>query len=191
MKDALHKSLKRIKMTRIYRSGVPEFKLRYFSKREAREVSDAASRMLGRELTPLAELDSEGFALIVTREGLVLVGIPEENIYVPTLTDADSVAGIKGHVVVDEGAVRHVVNGANVMRPGIKEYTDFEAGDIVVVKEGVYGKPIAVGVALVPSRELASMSKGAVVRNVHHLRDGAWELLHDEDAKRLINKLVK
>ncbi|MGC9189797.1 MAG: PUA domain-containing protein, partial [Conexivisphaera sp.] len=145
MKDALHESLKRIKMTRIYRSGVPEFKLRYFSKREAREVSDAASRMLGRELTPLAELDSEGFALIVTREGLVLVGIPEENIYVPTLTDSDSVAGIKGHVVVDEGAVRHVVNGANVMRPGIKEYTDFEAGDIVVVKEGVYGKPIAVG----------------------------------------------
>ena len=170
---------------------MPEFKLRYFSKREAREISSAVSRLLGRELTPLAELGSEGFVVVLTREGAMLVGFPKENIYVPALIDVDAVSRISGQVTVDEGAVRHIVNGANVMRPGIKGYTDFEVGDVVVVKEGVYGKPIAVGVALVPSRELVSMSKGAVVRNVHHLRDGAWELLHDEDAKRLVGKLVK
>ncbi len=170
---------------------MPAPKLRYFSKHESRDLSGVLLRLLGRDLTPLAELESEGIVLVVTREGTVLVGVPKENLYVPALTDAEAVAGIKGQVVVDEGAVRHVVNGANVMRPGIKSYTDFDAGDLVVVKEEVYGRPIALGVALVPSRELASMSRGVVVRNLHHLRDRAWELLHDEETKRLLNKLIK
>ncbi|MGC8969152.1 MAG: PUA domain-containing protein [Conexivisphaera sp.] len=170
---------------------MPELKLRYFSKREAREVSEAISRALGRELTPLAELSSGKVAVVVTREGALLLRVPGSNAYVPALVDADSVSRVRGYVVVDEGAIRHVVNGANIMRPGIVEYSEFGRDEVVVVREGTYRKPIAVGIALVASEELRGMSRGQVVRNVHHLRDEAWELLRDEETQRFINKLIK
>jgi len=170
---------------------VPEFKLRYLSKREAREAAGAISKRLGRSLTPMAEVDSEGTAIIVTEEGVLLVGVPDEGLYVPALADAASIDRLRGYVVVDEGAVRYVVNGASVMRPGIVEYSDFDADEVVVVREITYRRPIAVGIALVPSKDLAAMAKGPAVKNVHHLRDKAWELLRDEDVQRMISKLIK
>ncbi len=37
-------------------------------------------------------------------------------------------------IVVDMGAVAHVVNGAQIMRPGIKQFgNDFAKGDLVVI----------------------------------------------------------
>ncbi|MFP3208330.1 MAG: PUA domain-containing protein [Nitrososphaeria archaeon] len=168
-----------------------KFKLMYLSKREAREASEAISRLLKRELTPLATLASEDAEALLTKEGSILVALRGEGIYVPALVDSELVSSVPGYVVVDEGAVRHVVNGANVMRPGIVEYSGFESGDVVVVREKAYGKAIAVGIALMPSGELPRISKGPVVRNVHHLRDAAWELLRDEEVQRLIKKLAK
>ncbi len=166
-----------------------ELKLRYLSKRESRELSEALRKSIGRELTPLAELEAKGFSILVTEEGAILVG--SHGAYVPALTDEAGISSLRGQVVVDEGAVRPIVNGANVMRPGIVRYTEFEAGEAVVVREGVYNRPVAVGIALVPSRDLQAMSKGPVVRNVHHLRDEAWEALRSEDVTRLIKKLLK
>ena len=83
-------------------------------------------------------------------------------------------------VVVDSGAVKHVVNGADVMAPGmVRVEGDFAKGDLVVVVDEKHGKPLCVGVALVDRSELASMSRGKVVENLHYVGDKLWKKLKE------------
>lgn len=75
-------------------------------------------------------------------------------------------------VYVDIGAVKHIINGASVMRPGIVRVVgEFSQGDYVVVREEKGGQAIAIGEALISSAELASVSKGKVIRNVQYHGD--------------------
>ena len=77
--------------------------------------------------------------------------------------------------VVDEGAIRFLINGADVMRPGVRKMDDWGAvGKLVVVKEEKKGRAIAVGPATVSGAEAASMSKGGCVKNLHHVGDRYW-----------------
>lgn len=79
-------------------------------------------------------------------------------------------------VYVDVGAVRHIVDGASVMRPGIVRVEgEFSRGDYVVVREERAGQAIAIGEALLSSSELAAVTKGKAVRNVQHHGDEVHE----------------
>ena len=79
--------------------------------------------------------------------------------------------------VVDEGAIKFLLNGADVMRPGIRKFDDWgEAGRMVVVKEEGKGRAIAVGRAAVASSEARSMTKGSCIKNLHHVGDKYWNL---------------
>jgi len=80
------------------------------------------------------------------------------------------------NVVVDMGAVKFMCNGANVMRPGIKNYSDFLKDDIVCVVEESQHKFLAVGKALVNSSEMKEMPKGEVIKNLHYISDKYWEV---------------
>lgn len=83
-------------------------------------------------------------------------------------------------VTVDSGAIKFIVGGANVMRPGITKFEgDFHAGDYVVVKEEKFGKAIAVGRSNFSRPELEELKKGAVVQNVHYAGDKFWEMLKE------------
>ncbi|HXU96129.1 MAG TPA: PUA domain-containing protein [Candidatus Nitrosotalea sp.] len=83
---------------------------------------------------------------------------------------------------VDAGAIKFVCNGANVMRPGIKKFSEFKKDDIICVVEDVHNKFLAVGKALVSSEEMSSITKGEVVKNLHYISDKYWE------AAKLIKK---
>lgn len=109
--------------------------------------------------------------LVLVDDEPVLVCV--EGLFIPYLGALNRFGGY-GSVTVDKGAVKYIANGADVMRPGIVSYTQFKAGDIVVVKVEEYGSPIAVGRALVDSRDLGSMERGKVVENLHHIGDEAW-----------------
>ncbi len=79
-------------------------------------------------------------------------------------------------VVVDQGAVKHIVNGADVMRPGITQFKgDFKKGDVVLVYAETLPFPIAVGEALYSKEEMEKMERGKVVKNLHHLGDELYE----------------
>jgi len=79
--------------------------------------------------------------------------------------------------VVDEGAIRYLLNGADVMRPGLKVLPDWgEVGRTVVVKEEKKGRAIAVGASLVKGEEAIRMSKGPCLRNLHYVGDRYWNL---------------
>ena len=78
---------------------------------------------------------------------------------------------------VDEGAVKFLLNGADVMRPGIRSFDEWgDVGMTVVVREEKKGRGIAVAKSLVKSKEMASLAKGPSLKNVHHVGDRFWNL---------------
>lgn len=79
-------------------------------------------------------------------------------------------------VVVDMGAVKFIVNGADVMRPGILEIGDFEKGDAIVVKDVNNKKPLIVGIAEISSEDMKKTSTGKVIKNIHYVGDDIWNL---------------
>jgi len=79
------------------------------------------------------------------------------------------------HVEVNQGAVPHICNGADVMRPGIVGWRAFKRDDIIGIRESNYKKFIAVGMALVDQSDMEKMKKGAAVKNFHYVGDKFWQ----------------
>ena len=79
-------------------------------------------------------------------------------------------------VFIDEGAIRFILKGADVMRPGIVRYDEWGAKDsFVVVRDDKKERGLAIGRACVASQEMGTMSKGVSVKNLHHAGDAFWE----------------
>ncbi|MGH9934346.1 MAG: PUA domain-containing protein [Nitrososphaerales archaeon] len=97
----------------------------------------------------------------------------EQNV-LPLLIKEDALQSFPS-ISVDMGAVKFVCNGAKVMRPGIVKMDEFKKDDIVVVRDNMHGKYLAVGLALASSQEAQTMSKGPVVDNKHYISDKFWE----------------
>lgn len=95
--------------------------------------------------------------------------------YLPFLSDSITLAKFPS-VMVDMGAVKFMCNGANVMRPGIRSFGEFEKGQIVCIIEESQKKALAVGRTLVSSAEMAAMNKGIVIENLHYISDKYWEI---------------
>ncbi len=110
---------------------------------------------------------------IITGGGIMLLRV--DGTYLPFLTQVDLLQKFPS-VTVDMGAVRFMCNGANVMRPGIGEHTEFQKDDVVCVVEESRRKFLAVGTAMVSSADLDSMERGEVIRNMHYISDKFWEV---------------
>jgi predicted RNA-binding protein (TIGR00451 family) len=115
-------------------------------------------------------------------EGVVFVGLDGYEFvsagdrYFPFLGSQEAL-GLFPSVTVDEGAIRFMLNGADVMRPGIRKFDDWgPAGRMVVVKEEKKGRAIAVGPSMVASSEAGALTKGGCVKNLHHVGDKYWGL---------------
>lgn len=81
-------------------------------------------------------------------------------------------------IIVDMGAVPHVVGGADIMAPGIRRVQgDFKENQLVVIVDEKHGKFLAVGSSLLASRTLASTKKGKVILNLHYVGDPVWEAI--------------
>ena len=109
---------------------------------------------------------------IIIGEGLTAIKIGEN--YLPFLSDAQTLSMFPS-IIVDMGAVKFMCNGANVMRPGIRSFGDFEKGQIVCIQEESQKKSLAVGRTLVSSEEMKQMDKGIVIENLHYISDKYWE----------------
>ena len=80
-------------------------------------------------------------------------------------------------VTVDMGAVKFVVNGADIMRPGIVEIdSGFEKDDFIVVVDVNNKKALSVGQAMFSSEDMQQMGSGKVVKNIHYVGDEIWNL---------------
>lgn len=95
-----------------------------------------------------------------------------------TVLGAIELSPNKNLVVVDSGAVRFIVNGADVMKPGIVSADpDIQPGDLVIIAEERYKKPLAIGRALISGQEMKG--EGKAVKSLHHVGDQIWKGLEE------------
>lgn len=111
-------------------------------------------------------------AQIITGNGMKILKVNDD--YLPFLSETKMLEKFP-NVTVDMGAVKFMCKGANVMRPGIKTFTDFEKDKLVCIVEESRNKFLAVGKAMISSSELENMEKGEVIKNLHYISDKFWE----------------
>lgn len=79
-------------------------------------------------------------------------------------------------ITIDMGAIKFIVNGADVMRPGIVEIEEgIQKDDCVVIVDQNNRKPLAVGIALFDTQEMKAMPKGKVIKIIHYVGDEVWK----------------
>jgi len=121
-------------------------------------------------------ISDEGVDLIFV-DGRPLMMIVEDQPFF-TVLGAIELSPKKRLVVVDAGAVRFVVNGADIMKPGIVSADpEIVIGDLVVIVEERYQKPLAIGRALVAGTDMKG--DGKAVKSLHHVGDAIWNELEE------------
>jgi PUA domain protein len=145
------------------------------SKSDSNDIISEISSQWNMELPKLKmlilhEIDEE--TSLITSENFTVIGI--DKTYLPFLSETSLLERFP-KVVVDAGAIKFVCDGANVMRPGIKKYTEFKKDDLVCIVEETHNKFLAVGKAVVSSDEMQNITKGEIVKNLHYISDKYWE----------------
>ena len=115
----------------------------------------------------------DGNRRLLVGNNLVAIQLAPDLI-IPHLTQHD-ILNHFASVQVDMNAVKFVCNGANIMRPGITDFTTFKESEIVLVKDQTHKKELAVCISLVDDVNGRKMEKGVVLNNVHHIGDVYWE----------------
>ena len=146
------------------------------SKSETTDVLKLISNKWNQEIPRIKNLKSHYInsdSQILIGDNLKILQLKDE--FIPFLSDTELLKGFP-NVTVDMGAVKFMCNGANVMRPGIKNYSEFSKDDIVCIVEESQHKFLAVGKSLVNSSEMEEMTKGEVIKNLHYISDNFWEI---------------
>lgn len=156
-------------------------KVKELSKKEKVALLERLRGVLdGLDLSKFKKLEVKEFIF----DGYVLYKVGDSTLFfkvkerlVPVLVERynSSIFSKLASVLVDRGAIPHIANGADVMRPGITRFEgSFNKGDLVIVRDENYRKPIAVGEALEGSEESLKMRKGKVIKNLHYVGDKVW-----------------
>ena len=150
-------------------------KANLISKSETNQILKSVSAEWRQELPKIKNLKVyfiDEHTQLMTGNEITVLKIKDS--YLPFL-DQTEVLEKFPNVMVDMGAVKFMCKGANVMRPGIKKYTEFSKGDVVCIVEESQHKFLAVGKAVTDSSELDDMKKGEVIKNLLYISDKCWE----------------
>ena len=145
------------------------------SKSETSSLLKTVSEKWGMEFPKIKNLKVHQIsdeAQIITGVGIKILKIDDD--YLPFLSETEILKKFP-NIMVDMGAVKFMCKGANLMRPGIKQFTKFEKDKLVCIIEESQHKFLAVGKAMVSSTELEKMEKGEVLKNMHYISDKFWE----------------
>ena len=146
------------------------------SKTETSDILNQISKKWNRNLPKIKNIKVH----YVDDNAQILVGVNFkilrlEDEFIPFLSESELLESFP-NVTVDMGAVKFMCNGANVMRPGIKNHTVFSKDEIVCIVEESQHKFLAVGKSLIDSSEMEQMTKREVLKNLHYISDKYWEI---------------
>lgn len=80
-------------------------------------------------------------------------------------------------ITVDMGAVKFIVSGADIMRPGVVEMEDgICKDDVVSVVDEKNGKVLAIGTTLFGTEDMNKLEAGKCIKNIHFVGDKVWQL---------------
>ena len=147
------------------------------SKREVHDITDQISKSWPTNaISTIKNLQAyviDGNKRLLVGNNLVAIQLAPDLI-IPHLTQHDLLNHFAS-VQVDMNAVEHVCNGANIMRPGITNFTTFKESELVLVKDEIHKKELAVCMSLIDDVNGRKMEKGIVLNNIHHIGDVYWE----------------
>jgi PUA-domain protein len=139
----------------------------------AGQIGDASGQFVSDRIEK-ADTDSEFDIYLIDKKPL-LMGF--EGWVFPTVRGLIQHPFENRRIIVDQGAIRFVVNGADIMRPGIVSISDdVRAGSPVQIVEERFQKPLAVCIALFDAADIRAMEKGKACRNIHYVGDDIWNL---------------
>ncbi len=100
--------------------------------------------------------------------------ILEDELLLPTLFNAK----IKDlpFLKVDDGAIPHILNGADVMAPGVIEYTIGIKEDMIVAVKDIKDNFLAIGKVLDNLLDKLKNRRGKVVLNLHYKYDRYYKI---------------
>ncbi len=135
-------------------------------------------------------LDKKDKVEIVEKEGVVVLlkddapllfkyktktngEIKEE--WIPTLKTIFSAEIKLKKITVDTGAIKFVLNGADIMRPGITQIEEeIQPEELILIVEEAQNKPLALGISLFNSEDMKNQTQGKVIKTIHYLNDKIW-----------------
>ena len=92
----------------------------------------------------------------------------------------EKLAKLLNRITVDMGAIPYICNGADVMAPGVVKVSgDFDYGTLVAVVDENHGKVIAIGKAVLDSKDIRNTEKGKVVDVLHYVGDRVWDYVKE------------
>ncbi len=157
-------------------------------KKEAKKIAEEIKNKTGINLSGTMEkIKMNPLSIIlVDKEPVIL---EYNNSYYLTVYGILKFKPEKNKVTVDEGAKEFILNGADVMRPGITQVDEnIKKGDFVYIEVENF-MPVAVGIALMNGNEMKTKDKGKAVKNIHHIGDKIWNFLLKEGYLSLGDKL--
>jgi len=95
--------------------------------------------------------------------------IKDNKIY-PTIFLINECETNMNYIKVNIGAKEKILNGADVFRPGIVEFSDFKKDEIIlIISED--NKLLAIGRALYDNNDAIKIEKGKIIENIHYYGD--------------------
>jgi len=157
-----------------------EIRRRYFlSKKDIKKIKNELKEFFGDvdEIIP-----KKGNVEIAIADDFEIILVDKEPIafkkddrVIPTLKLLLKKLPDKNLVVVDMGAIKFLIKGADVMAPGIVDADEnINEGNVVFVVDENHKKPICVGIALMSGKEMKEADKGKAIENIHYVGDKLW-----------------
>ena len=123
--------------------------------------------------------------MLKTESELILYFIDDEatlieidNMIFPTVNALLSKKIMLPEVIIDKGAIKFIINGADVMVPGIVDTSEsIEKEDIICIVDVEFKKTLAIGKALMSAKEIKEKNKGKAIQTLHHVGDKIWNTI--------------
>ncbi|PWR76153.1 RNA-binding protein [Methanospirillum stamsii] len=161
------------KLTSKRRHSIRKSQVNGILERLREEIRDGADLFSGK-MIEIIETNQDVHLYLIDKEPLIL---EKDGILFPSLRGALSRPFPQKKIIVDMGAVSFVINGADIMRPGVVDVTpDVKAGKPVQIVDERHGKPLALGIALFDAEDLLAQEKGKIARTWHYVGDDIWNL---------------
>jgi len=149
-------------------------------KKRAKEISKQIKEKTGVDLFGKMEkikLNASLSIILVDKSPLI---IEYRNLYYLSVYGVLKFKPEKNKVIVDKGAKAYILNGADIMRPGVVYADEKIKRNEFVHIEVENLAPVAVGIALMDGKEMNLKERGKAVKNIHYVGDKIWNFLLQE-----------
>jgi len=137
------------------------------------QIGQSAS-LFSSEMVEILETNADVALYLVNKKPLLM---DAGDWVFPTLKGALQCPFPERRVTVDAGAIPFVVNGADIMRPGIVAVSgDVKAQEPVQIVDERHGKPLAIAIALFDGETILNSASGKMCKHFHHVGDELWNM---------------